>query len=82
MQGERGRKRGRCFLKTLDSARPLLEEGGESHFYTNFRRSGGGEGGVVRNDHTENTSHDHRLNHKSRTVTLFVKLPVICLFFH
>lgn len=38
-EGGRGRKRVRCFLKTLDSSRPLLEEGGESHYNTNFRRS-------------------------------------------
>lgn len=58
VQGGRGRKRGRCFLKTLDSSRPLLEEGGESHFYTNFRRSvcvcGGG---VISEMTTQRTRH-------------------------
>lgn len=36
---EGGRGEDAFCLKTLDSSRPLLEEGGESHFYTNFRRS-------------------------------------------
>lgn len=55
---EGGRGEDAFCLKTLDSSRPLLEEGGESHFYTNFRRSVCVcVGGDFRNDHTENTSH-------------------------
>lgn len=72
VQGGRGRKRGRCFLSqnTGQFTRPLLEEGGESHFYTNFRRSVCVCG--------QKWPHGE---HVTWTVTLFLKSPVICLFF-